>query len=68
MAGSYTIGLRVTVPIFLSCGSFILSENSPLHFTLASATVPEPASWALMIGGFGMTGIAMRRRKTLLPI
>ena len=26
-------------------------------------TVPEPASWALMIAGFGMTGRAMRRRR-----
>lgn len=26
--------------------------------------VPEPASWALMIGGFGMTGAALRRRRT----
>jgi len=24
--------------------------------------VPEPASWALMIGGFGMAGAALRRR------
>ncbi len=26
------------------------------------AAVPEPASWALMIGGFGLVGAAMRRR------
>jgi len=26
------------------------------------AAVPEPASWALLIGGFAMTGVAMRRR------
>ena len=30
------------------------------------AAVPEPASWALMIGGFAMVGVAMRRRKALL--
>lgn len=28
------------------------------------AAVPEPASWALMIAGFGMAGGAMRRRVT----
>ncbi len=27
------------------------------------APVPEPASWALMIGGFGMVGGALRRRR-----
>jgi len=28
--------------------------------------VPEPASWALMLLGFGATGIALRRRRTSL--
>jgi hypothetical protein len=31
---------------------------------LAEAGVPEPASWALMILGFGGAGAALRRRKT----
>lgn len=26
-------------------------------------TIPEPASWAMMIAGFGLTGAAMRRRR-----
>ena len=26
--------------------------------------VPEPASWAMMISGFGLVGVAMRRRRT----
>ena len=28
----------------------------------AAAAVPEPASWAMMIGGFGLVGGALRRR------
>jgi hypothetical protein len=28
-----------------------------------SSDVPEPASWAMMIGGFGLVGAAMRRRR-----
>ena len=27
--------------------------------------VPEPASWAMLIGGFGLTGAALRRRRAL---
>ncbi len=29
------------------------------------AAVPEPSSWALMIGGFGLAGVSLRRRKTV---
>ncbi len=36
-------------------------------FTLISAAaVPEPATWALMIGGFGLAGMALRRRGGLV--
>jgi hypothetical protein len=34
---------------------------------LLAAAVPEPASWALMIGGFGLAGAGLRRRRTALP-
>jgi len=30
-----------------------------------TAAVPEPAAWALMIGGFGLAGSALRRRRLL---
>ncbi len=32
-------------------------------FELVSAAVPEPATWAMMIAGFGMAGAAIRRRR-----
>ncbi len=32
------------------------------RIVLTAAAVPEPASWALMIGGFAIAGAAMRRR------
>ena len=31
---------------------------------ITAGAVPEPASWALMIGGFGLVGGTMRRRRT----
>ena len=35
-------------------------------FNVTLTAVPEPATWALMIGGFAMTGAAMRRRRAPL--
>jgi len=38
--------------------------TSSTAFTLTSGgAVPEPASWALMVGGFGLAGVAMRARR-----
>jgi hypothetical protein len=37
-------------------------DDVALDGTLASAPVPEPSAWALMIAGFGLAGAAMRRR------
>jgi hypothetical protein len=38
--------------------------NATFEYTVAGAgAVPEPATWAMMIGGIGMVGGAMRRRK-----
>jgi len=44
-----------------------LSGGTQSFSTLAQVgsgvgAVPEPASWALMVGGFGLVGGAMRRR------
>ena len=36
-----------------------------LSITLRADGVPEPATWALMIGGFGGLGAVMRRRRGL---
>jgi hypothetical protein len=33
---------------------------------LTTDPLPEPASWAMMIGGFALVGSSMRRRKMSL--
>jgi hypothetical protein len=50
-----TAGIRFELP---SSVSFSSSSGQFL------AAVPEPASWALMLGGFGLLGAAVRRRRT----
>jgi hypothetical protein len=37
--------------------------NITARFELVGAAVPEPATWAMMIAGFGMAGAAVRRRR-----
>jgi len=44
----------------------ILSETPDAFVSVTvGKPVPEPASWALMIGGFGLAGAALRRRRAL---
>jgi hypothetical protein len=38
-------------------------ENDNHTVGIIAGAVPEPASWALMIAGFGLVGAAMRRRR-----
>jgi hypothetical protein len=44
-----------------------LTGDLPVSFEVARSAVsavPEPATWAMMIFGFGAVGVAMRRRKS----
>ncbi|MGL6043049.1 MAG: PEPxxWA-CTERM sorting domain-containing protein, partial [Sandaracinobacteroides sp.] len=45
-------------------GNAFVSDFAPDASTIkASGVVPEPASWALMIAGFGLVGVAVRGRR-----
>lgn len=62
--------LFLPAPLVVGFGIFISSNSGP--FTVDNVVysrpaslgaVPEPASWALMIAGFGMAGAGLRRRR-----
>lgn len=43
--------------------SFAVTGSDVALFDATLFAVPEPASWAMLIAGFGLTGAAMRRRR-----
>jgi hypothetical protein len=55
-----------TPPIIAPCSlSPVIGRRfDPTKVPTSFTPVPEPASWAMLISGFGLTGAAMRRRRT----
>lgn len=47
-----------------------LSNGASVNDTinLSAAAVPEPASWAMMVGGFGLLGSALRRKRSNVAV
>jgi uncharacterized protein YaiE (UPF0345 family) len=41
---------------------YVSNQQTGAQFSALSSNVPEPTSWALMVGGFGLVGAAIRRR------
>jgi hypothetical protein len=67
-SGSYNFLINLSA--FAGIKSLSFSTDDPAgiaydHFTFTSS-VPEPATWSLMIVGFGLVGAAMRRPKSYL--
>jgi hypothetical protein len=46
---------------------FAVGQFDYANVTVTAGAVPEPATWAMMIGGMGAVGGAMRRRRRVNP-
>nr|WP_310523920.1 PEPxxWA-CTERM sorting domain-containing protein [Polymorphobacter sp.] len=46
-----------------NCSFNTFHQFSDTRIELGTGAVPEPASWAMMIAGFGLVGAAARRRR-----
>lgn len=60
---SFGNGGQFSVELFDTTFATEGSANVTGRFTLLANSVPEPATWAMMIVGFGAVGGAMRRRQ-----
>ena len=60
--GVLTLGQSEAFGFGLDRAGFYGNDSTGVNFTVSSF-VPEPAQWALMIGGFGLVGAASRRRR-----
>lgn len=61
-------GFAYTSDNVLNSIGFESVADAAITATTAAGAVPEPATWAMMIGGFGMVGGAMRRRKVATTV
>ena len=60
-----TTGIPKPLTFATDDGAFVIS-GTPLSVTFQAvlAPVPEPSTWLMMIGGLGMLGATLRRRRT----
>ena len=60
LASGYS-GLVDKVEVLSPQPDFFVMDN----VTYNGGAVPEPATWALMLGGFGLAGVTLRRRRAV---
>lgn len=49
-------------------GEIFISDATGLTFSATVSGVPEPTAWAMLIGGFAVSGAAIRRRRQKVSI
>jgi hypothetical protein len=65
----YNISIFNASGATLYSGSFDAQRVTSVSTTFdAAGAVPEPASWAMLIAGFGLTGAAARRRRRMVAV
>ncbi len=63
LAAFDAMGWNTRVDALANGGDYLMNTGD-IYKDFVGGAVPEPASWALMIVGFGLVGGAMRRRAT----
>jgi hypothetical protein len=63
--GFLAAGQKVALAISNDNGSYY-NDSTAVGFSVQA--VPEAATWAMMIGGFGAAGASLRRRRTVLVL
>jgi hypothetical protein len=67
IADGHSVAIRFSDLEVTGSDDGLAIDDFSLTPTLAAA-VPEPATWAMLIGGFGLAGAAMRRRNTVARV
>ncbi|WP_246350266.1 PEPxxWA-CTERM sorting domain-containing protein [Sphingobium boeckii] len=62
-AGVQSFGYGLTTTVQGGQALFLTNDLKPFVAVQTLGAVPEPATWAMMIAGFGLTGVVMRRRR-----
>lgn len=73
LGGVHAVTLAPQGSIFLPAGTYSVDvffadrfrTQSSLEFSLTGEAIPEPATWAMLIAGFGLIGAAVRRRRAV---
>jgi hypothetical protein len=64
-----TVNFSIGAPGVLSFAALGTSDSLGGYLEdVRLAVVPEPATWAMMLGGFGLLGAALRRRGAAKPV